>query len=556
MCERAVVRPVIFTLLRGERPDRVPGELERYRRDYWVEITADGDDLIARLRARADAGEPVAMVLADLGLADGHGVDVFRRVRATAPAARCILLLEWGLRPDQTAAAARAAALGVVDLVLTKPTGPRDEEFHGALVEELADWSWTTAPVVEAVKVVDDADATRGREIQRRLERLGVPTGLHTPDSDAGRAVAAAAGPERPLPLVEVMGARVLADPSDREIAEAFGVAVDVGATVFDVAVVGAGPAGLGAAVYAASEGLTTLILEGEAFGGQAGASSMIRNYLGFPRGISGRQLGRRAVVQAAAFGAALDLGRRAVGLEPGEPHRLRLDDGAVVSAGAVILACGVTYRRLGVDALEALVGAGVFYGAAASRARDLDAAEVVVVGAGNSGGQAAVHLARYAGRVTLVARGPSLADTMSAYLVDEIASQSRIDVRTGTDVVDGGGDGVLQWVTLADRATGAGERLPASAMFVMIGTETRTDWLPAAVARDDHGFVLTGADVESEHWPLARAPFALETSVPGVFAAGDVRANDVKRVAAAAGEGAVSVPMVHRFLAQRRGTT
>ena len=231
--------------------------------------------------------------------------------------------------------------------------------------------------------------------------------------------------------------------------------------------------------------------------------------------------------------------------------RRLRLSDGAVASAHTVIVACGVTYRRLGVPALEELVGAGVFYGAATSDARALAGTDVVVVGAGNSGGQAAVHLARYAAHVTIVARRGALAETMSTYLVNEIENDGRIEVRTDTDLVAGGGDGRLEWLELADRVTGERSRVTAAGLFVFIGTETRTGWLPPAIQCDDHGFVLTGADIDGTGWPLPRSPFALETSVPGVFAAGDVRANAVKRVAAAAGEGAMSVPMVHRYLAE-----
>jgi thioredoxin reductase (NADPH) len=548
------VEPVMMVVLDHEaRRERIFDELARYGRDYRVVGASDGDQGLARLSELQAAGTPIAMVLADFAADPVDGVEVLTRVRDVAPTARCVLLLDWGLRPEQMAAVSRAELVGVVDTVLTKPTGVRDEDFHAAITEQLGEWSWTTAPVVEAVKVIDRTGAGRGRVIRDVLERLGVPTGLHDPDSAVGRPIVDAAGREPAYPIVEVMGQTVLTDPTNREIAAAFGAVVDVRDVVFDLAVVGAGPAGLGAAVYGASEGLSTLILEADAFGGQAGTSSMIRNYLGFPRGITGRQLGRRAVLQAAAFGAALDLARAATGLEPGEPHRIALADGDVASAHAVVLACGVTYRRLGVASLEGLVGAGVFYGAATSHARALQAAEVVVVGAGNSGGQAAVHLARYAARVTLVARGSSLADTMSAYLVEEIAANRRIDVRTETDVADGGGEGHLEWVELAHRRTGARERLATSGLFVLIGTETRTAWLPDTIERDDHGFVVTGADIDDIRWPLARAPHALESSVPGVFAAGDVRANDVKRVAAAAGEGAMSVPMVHRYLAEVR---
>jgi thioredoxin reductase (NADPH) len=527
---------------------RLLDELDRYRKDYQVEVVSSGPDAVTRLIDIVTAGGSVAMVLADLAPGGSDGVDVLASVRSVNRTARCVLLLEWGLRGDQMPAVSRAVALGVVDTVLTKPTGPRDEEFHTAITEDLGEWAWTTAPVVEAVKIVA-TEQGRGREIHGVLDRLGVPSGVHHPDSDIGRAIAQRAERRGWHTLVEVMGTTIIADPSNRELAAAFGVMVDVESTVFDLAVVGAGPAGLGAAVYGASEGLNTLVLEAEAFGGQAGTSSMIRNYLGFPRGVTGRQLGRRALLQASAFGAAFDLARAVTDLEPGTPHRLVLDDGTTARARAVILACGVTYRRLGVAPLEALVGHGVFYGTSSTEARALRDAHVVVVGAGNSGGQAAVQLARYAARVTIAARGTSLSSTMSDYLIREIDANPLIIVRTQVDIVDGGGNGRLEWVEIADRTTGERDRIAAAGLFILIGTETRTGWLPAEIARDDHGFVLTGEDIDPAGWPLPRHPYAFETSVPGVFAAGDVRANSVKRVAAAVGEGSTTVAVVHRYL-------
>jgi thioredoxin reductase (NADPH) len=545
--------PLILLVVDGDASgEALLAEFDRYARDYRVEAAIGGAEAIDRLGTLAEAGDAVAMVLAEIALQPIDAIDVLNKARALAPTAKRVLLVDWGLRPEQTAAVSRPALVGLVDSVLTKPTGPRDEEFHGTLTEDLGDWAWTEAPVVEAVKVVGEGSSGRVGEIRDLLERLAVPTGVHPADSPTGRAIIASAGPDAALPVVEVMGRTVLVDPSDRRLAEAFGVVADVAAVIYDLAIVGAGPAGLGAAVYGASEGLSTLLLEAVAFGGQAGTSSMIRNYLGFPRGISGRQLGRRATLQAVRFGAALDLARSVTALDAGTPHRLALSDGAVASAHAVLVACGVTYRRIGVPPLEDLVGAGVFYGAVGGHARALEGVEAVVVGAGNSGGQAAVHLARHAARVTLVARGAALKESMSAYLVDEVAADERIVVRTETDVVGGGGDGHLEWIELADRRTGRRERIDASTLFVLIGTETRTAWLPAAIQCDDHGFVLTGADIDRTCWPLPRPPYALETSVPGVFAAGDVRANGVKRVAAAVGEGAVSVPMIHRFLDDR----
>src|SRR5262245_573392 len=528
---------------------RLRDELDRYRRDYRLEVVPSSPDAMVRLTDIGTEGGSVAMVLADLGRGDFDGVDLLARVRSANRTVRCVLLLEWGLRGDQVHAVERALALGVVDTVLTKPTGPRDEEFHTAITEDLGEWAWTTTPVVEAVKIVGEDG--RGREIHAVLDRLGVPSGVHGSDSDIGRVLAQRSGRPGWHTLVEVMGSKILVDPSNRDIAAAFGATVDVTSTVFDVVVVGAGPAGLGAAVYSASEGLDTLVLEAEAFGGQAGTSSMIRNYLGFPRGVTGRQLGRRALLQASGFGAAFDLARAVTGLEPGAPHQLILDDGARAAARAVILACGVTYRRLGIAPLEALVGHGVFYGASSSEARAMRDAHVVVVGAGNSGGQAAVHLARYADRVTIAARRSSLSATMSDYLVREIEANPLIVVRTNADVVDGGGDGRLEWVDIADRTSGERDRIPAAGLFILIGTETRTGWLPSDIVRDDHGFVLTGDAVDLVSWPLQRSPYAFEASVPGVFAAGDVRAGSIKRVAAAVGEGSTTVPMIHRYLEQ-----
>jgi thioredoxin reductase (NADPH) len=321
---------------------------------------------------------------------------------------------------------------------------------------------------------------------------------------------------------------------------------------VADLVVVGAGPAGLAAAVYGASEGLATVVVESEAIGGQAGTSSMIRNYLGFPRGISGMRLAQRARMQALRFGARFFVGLPVEALEPGvdgAPHTLRLEGGNCVRGRAVVIATGASYRRIGVDAIEELVGRGVNYGAATSVARDLRDREVYVVGGGNSAGQAAVHLSRFAKSVTMVIRRPSLASTMSAYLIREVEANPVITVRPETEVVDGGGERWLEWLTLRSRADGREERVEASGLMLLLGADPCSEWLPEGVARDDKDFVLTGRDVPPELWHDELPPAALATTMPGVFAVGDIRQASMKRVAAASGEGSAVVPLVHAFL-------
>jgi thioredoxin reductase (NADPH) len=346
-----------------------------------------------------------------------------------------------------------------------------------------------------------------------------------------------------------------LRDPSFVEIAEALSAPTRPAEAAYDVTVVGAGPAGLAAAMYGASEGLSTALLEPEATGGQAGTTSMIRNYLGFPRGISGTELACRAFHQAIGFGADIVYGHRAVGLHAAGPDRMvTLSDGTEVASRAVILATGVSWRRLGVPSLEVLVGTGVFYGAATSEAVAMKDERVFVVGGGNSAGQAAVHLAGYAAQVTMLVRGPSLAGTMSDYLVRELEATANIIVRYNTEAVAGHGDGRLSGLTLEDRTSGATETVPATALFVLIGAEPHTGWLPGAIRRDRWGFVLIGDDLLQDGqppagWSLDRPPMPLETSLPGVFTAGDVLHGSTKRVAGAVGDGSVAIRLVHEYL-------
>jgi thioredoxin reductase (NADPH) len=348
---------------------------------------------------------------------------------------------------------------------------------------------------------------------------------------------------------------RILGDPSDVEIAQAVGASVHPEGHDFDVVIVGAGPAGLSAAVYGASEGLSTLVVDSGGIGGQAASSSLIRNYLAFPRGISGSQLAERAYYQAWVFGASFAFMQRAIDLTPADDRLLvTLTDGRRVAARAVVLATGAEYRRLGIPSLDALTGSGVFYGGPVSEAHAMSGKDAYVVGGANSAGQTALHLARYARRVTLVIRAQSLHDGMSRYLARELEATPNIDARVGTSVVGGGGDGKLRHLILRDGARGSRETVAADGLFVLIGARPRTGWLPPQVAKDEQGFVLTGAAVpEDAGRPLERGRYALETSMPGVFAAGDARQGSVKRVASAVGEGSIAIQSVHALLASQR---
>lgn len=413
------------------------------------------------------------------------------------------------------------------------------------------------------VRIIGERWSERTAWLRDALARYGVPTGFYDAGSDEGRRLLGGLGRSAPrLPVVVVrlpQAPVVLEDPTNLELAAVFGRAANFDASEeFDVVVVGAGPAGLAASVYSSSEGLSTLLVEQEAVGGQAGTSSRIRNYPGFPNGLSGGQFAARAFQQAWSFGTRFAFMRSATALRPGADggrHRVELSDGATVSARAVVIASGVAYRRLGVPALEALIGRGVFYGAATSEAPAFVGAVVCVVGGGNSAGQAAMHLSRFARRVTVLVRGDDVAASMSDYLVRELAAAPNVDVRHRVEVVGGGDDDRLRRLELSDRATGERKTLQADGLFVLIGSEPHTEWLEDAVTRDRWGFVVTRPDLRPE--PGTRMPFPMETSVPGVFAVGDVRYGSVKRVATAVGEGAIAVSYLHRWLEEvRRSST
>jgi thioredoxin reductase (NADPH) len=526
----------------------------RYGHDYRVESASDPEEALSALAELADAGAELALLLTDESLAGAEGRGLLERARQLHPHAKRGLMVPWGALADPPAAEAilDAIALGRIDYYVPKPSGSPDELFHHTISTFLLEWATERRKVPQTVHIIGEEWSGRAYELRETFERCAAPHTFCLADSDEGRRLLANAGPDVKLPVMVMPDGRTLSDPSNAEIAEAAGTPADFDEREFDVVIVGAGPAGLSAAVYGASEGLRTLVVDEGGIGGQARSSSLIRNYLGFPRGVSGSRLAEQAYEQASVFGASFVFMHRATTLaRVGEQLTLTLADGRRVSADVVILATGASYRRLGVPTLEALTGAGVFYGGPAAEAHALTGKDVFIAGGGNSAGQAALHLARYARRVTLLVRGASLDAGMSHYLTHELRATPSVDVRTDTTVVGGGGDGRLQQLVLRDAATGGEETVAADALFALIGARPHTDWLAAEIARDGNGFLCTGDDVASDHgWPLERRPMALETSMPAVLAAGDVRHGSVKRVASAVGEGSVAVQLVHSLFA------
>jgi thioredoxin reductase (NADPH) len=534
----------------------VEGELrKRYGSDYQVISIDSAEDALGLLAKLRDEQRQVAIVLAGQWLPQLTGTQLLARVRDFDRTAKRALLADWG---DQAAweATVPATAFGEIDAYIVKPVTAPDERFHRAVTELLDEWVRSHPPSFEAIRIVGEEWSARSHEIRDLLGRNGIPFGFYPAGSARGNALLEQAdATAAALPVIIMFDGRIMENPSNKDVADVLGVKTSPGTGLYDVAVIGAGPAGLAAAVYGASEGLSTVVLEPEALGGQAGTSSHIRNYLGFPTGVSGEDLAVRAYMQAWYFGAEYVYGNQAMGLRAEGPERVvTVTGGREVRSRAVVIATGVSYRRLDIPSLDTLTGAGVFYGAATSEARAMKDQEVFVVGGANSAGQAAVHLARYAAKVTMLVRGQSLAESMSEYLLTEIASTPNIAVRYNVLLVGGAGAGRLESLTLQDRLSGAVETVPATAVFVLIGAEPRTQWLPDEVERDRWGFVVTGADLlvgehPPERWPLQRPPMLLESSLPGVFAVGDVRRGSVKRVASAVGEGSIAIHLVHDYL-------
>ena len=523
---------------------------ERYGADYRIARATSGADALALLAELALRDRPVALIVADQRMPRMTGIEMLEQARVHAPGAKNLLLTAYA----DTDVAIRAINDIGLDYYLLKPWDPPAERLYPVVDDLLGDWRTENPERTSDVRVVGHRWSERSHEIKTFLARNHVPYSWYDVerDDEAQRLAGLAGASPEELPLVLVPDAATLRSPTTLVLADALGLRTQAAQPLYDVCIVGGGPAGLAAAVYAASEGLSTVIVEREAPGGQAGTSASIENYLGFPRGLSGADLTARAMAQVSRFGAEMVLARDVVGFEARGPARAVLLEGGAIEARALIVASGVAYRRLEADGVDDLTGRGVYYGANASDAAQCDGDEVYLVGAANSAGQAALNLSRFAKRVVLVVRGGNLRDSMSSYLVDRIEASPSIEVRLRSQVVGASGTGHLESLTLADRDTGTTEEVASSWLFVFIGAAPRTDWLGDDVARDDHGFVLTGPErlAGLRPWPLPRPPYALETSVPGVFAAGDVRLDSMKRVASAVGEGSMAVQLVHRYLA------
>jgi thioredoxin reductase (NADPH) len=491
------------------------------------------------------AAAPLALVVADQRMPALTGTELLTKSRELFPEARRVLLTAYA---DTDAAIAAINEVRLHHYIL-KPWDPPEERLYPVLDELLDEWEADYHPPFVGVRVVGHRFSPESHRLRDFLSRNLVPhrwLDVERDEHEAAQLRAAAAVDG--LPLVVLADGTHQVDPTNRELAAAVGLRTASEVDVADLLVVGCGPAGLAAAVYGASEGLRTLVLERVAPGGQAGMSSRIENYLGFPNGVTGAELTRRALDQAKRLGAEVLSPTDVTELRAQDDYRLVvLDDGTTVASRSVIVATGVSYRTLDADGAAALVGRGVFYGASMHDARSFEGEDVALVGGANSAGQAALHFARYARRVTMLVRGPSLAASMSTYLIEQIAQTENVEVRFGSTVAAVIGDERLETVCVAEGGTVA--EMPFAGLFVFIGAQPRTEWLAEAVPRDSHGFVLVGPDVPRERWRHARAPFSLETGLAGVFAAGDVRAGSVKRVASAVGDGALAVHLVHRYL-------
>ncbi|MEU0729616.1 FAD-dependent oxidoreductase [Streptomyces sp. NPDC006140] len=526
----------------------------RYGAAYRIVRAESGESALEALRELKLRGDLVAVILADYRMPQMNGIEFLEQALDVYPGARRVLLTAYA---DTNAA---IDAINVVDLdhYLLKPWDPPEEKLYPVLDDLLQAWRSSDFRPVPATKVVGHRWSSRSSEVREFLARNQVPYRWYSSDEPEGRRLLAAAGEDGlRLPVVITPDGTPLVEPEAVDLAARVGLATTPAAEFYDLVVIGGGPAGLGAAVYGASEGLRTVLVERSATGGQAGQSSRIENYLGFPDGVSGAQLTDRARRQAAKFGAEILTAREVTALEVnGAARVVRFSDGSAVAAHSVILATGVSYRQLDAPGCDDLTGCGVYYGSAMTEAPACQGQDVYIVGGANSAGQAAMYLSRGAKSVTLLVRGESLTASMSHYLIQQVEESPNIRVRARTVVEEAHGDGRLERLTLRDVDTGETEQVDAQWMFVFIGAAPLTGWLDGTVLRDERGFILAGPDLSAdgrppEGWELDRPPYHLETSVPGVFVAGDARSESAKRVASAVGEGAMAVMLVHRYLEQ-----
>jgi thioredoxin reductase (NADPH) len=551
---REVARPVVLAV--DDEPSvarAVERDLRRrYGREFRVLRAESGAEALTALRESKLRGAPIALLLADQRMPVMSGVEFLEHAIALAPEAKRVLLTAYA----DTQAAIDAINRVSLDHYLLKPWDPPEEQLYPVVDDLLDAWRADAPSPADRIRLVGHRWSRESHDVRDFLARNQVPyRWLDVERDDEGRRLLAAADGAAELPLVLLPDGSALQRPSVVELADRAGIRRRAELPFYDLLIVGGGPAGLAAAVYGASEGLQTALVERQAPGGQAGQSSRIENYLGFPVGLSGGDLARRATTQAQRFGAELLTVQEVTAIDERGPARIvRLAGGDELGASAIIIATGVDYRRLEAEGVDGLSGRGIYYGGSRSEGLSCRDEHVVVVGGANSAGQAAIYFAAYAERVTILYRGDSLAKNMSRYLIDTIEATANIEVRLNAEVEAAHGEESLRSITVRDSATGDREQLELAAMFVFIGARPQTDWLPPAIARDRRGFILAGAELLMEdvrpRWRLDRDPHLLETSLPGVFVAGDVRSESMKRVASAVGEGSMAVHFVHEYLA------